>query len=864
MTATSATSTFRFRTAILGLALALLVGTLGCSRKSYRLRADADAFGLIEQKTSNPRWLLEDYHVYPDPRSRMASPDSPDFPPMPPDDPDSHELMKCVDGKRGFKGWDRWGETPYVANPQWRSFVPTDGEGKLPLNRNSAVRAALLNSPAYQSELEDLYLSALDVSFERFRFDAQFFGGYQAFLSASGRRHPDGQSSQLALATRNPSGSALEMHKLFAGGGELVVGFANSLIWEFSGPNRHTASTILDFSLIQPLLRGGGRARVLERLTVAERALLANVRQMERFRQGFYTEIVAGLDPGAGPARRGGLSGGSGLEGFSGVGAGGFGRLGSIGLTGNAARGGTGGGQAGGFVGLLQTRQELQNQQINIVALRNSSASLQAKYDAGGRIDFFQVELARQALYNTQSRLLTSQTGYQSQLDDFKINLGLPPDLPLAIDDPMLRQFDLLDPGLVATQETAEDLLNLIRDPEVEFDDRTWGDALVRADRLLNQSGQLIEGIRRDLARLHHNLPNRRRVLENLSQREDILQGAVDAAAYDVGRLNQRVVKADEEFETLGVKQSELAQRLGGLQAPGQRQQLLQMLSELTLLLNDILLLQAQARLDAIVLVPIDVTAENALDVASTQRLDWMNARAALVDSWRLIKFNWNDLQSNVDIVVEGELRNRGDNPFRLSEDAGRLRAGVEFDAPLSRLGERNRYRQALIEYQQARRSYYTFVDRVQQGLRNTIRNVHLNQLNFELRRAAVQLAISQVELARLQLEEPPRPGVEVAGSDNRVQNLVNALAELLNSQNDFLSVWVTYEVLRMSLQFQMGTMQLDSFGLWIDPNSTRRLPSCEPNGQLPEPIEAIPTALDRQTSHDRQTSAATRSARTP
>ncbi len=261
MTATSATSTFRFRTAILGLALALLVGTLGCSRKSYRLRADADAFGLIEQKTSNPRWLLEDYHVYPDPRSRMASPNSPDFPPMPPDDPDSHELMKCVDGKRGFKGWDRWGETPYVANPQWRSFVPTDGEGKLPLNRNSAVRAALLNSPAYQSELEDLYLSALDVSFERFRFDAQFFGGYQAFLSASGRRHPDGQSSQLALATRNPSGSALEMHKLFAGGGELVVGFANSLIWEFSGPNRHTASTILDFSLIQPLLRGGGRAQ---------------------------------------------------------------------------------------------------------------------------------------------------------------------------------------------------------------------------------------------------------------------------------------------------------------------------------------------------------------------------------------------------------------------------------------------------------------------------------------------------------------------------------------------------------------------------------------------------------------------------
>ena len=128
-------------------------------------------------------------------------------------------------------------------------------------------------------------------------------------------------------------------------------------------------------------------------------------------------------------------------------------------------------------------------------------------------------------------------------------------------------------------------------------------------------------------------------------------------------------------------------------------------------------------------------------------------------------------------------------------------------------------------------------VDRVQQSLRATLRNVNLNQLNFELRRAAVQLAISQVELARLQLEEPPQPGVEVVGTDNRVQNLVNALSELLNSQNDLLSVWVSYEVLRLSLQFQMGTMELDERGLWIDPAPPRRLPADQP----PPAAEVLP-----------------------
>jgi hypothetical protein len=49
---------------------------------------------------------------------------------------------------------------------------------------------------------------------------------------------------------------------------------------------------------------------------------------------------------------------------------------------------------------------------------------------------------------------------------------------------------------------------------------------------------------------------------------------------------------------------------------------------------------------------------------------------------------------------------------------------------------------------------------------------------------------------------------------------LVNALSDLLNVQNDFLSVWVDYEVQRLGLDFDLGTMQLDDRGMWIDPGS--------------------------------------------
>ncbi len=46
----------------------------------------------------------------------------------------------------------------------------------------------------------------------------------------------------------------------------------------------------------------------------------------------------------------------------------------------------------------------------------------------------------------------------------------------------------------------------------------------------------------------------------------------------------------------------------------------------------------------------------------------------------------------------------------------------------------------------------------------------------------------------------------------------MSALSDLLRAQNDFLGVWVNYEALRMSLDLEMGTMQLDERGMWIDP----------------------------------------------
>ena len=132
---------------------------------------------------------------------------------------------------------------------------------------------------------------------------------------------------------------------------------------------------------------------------------------------------------------------------------------------------------------------------------------------------------------------------------------------------------------------------------------------------------------------------------------------------------------------------------------------------------------------------------------------------------------------------------------------------------------------------QQAKRNYYQFRDRVQRDVRSSLRQLKLDDLNFELRRAAVHVAITQVDLARLRLSEPARPvsaslpgqptqpGGQSQFGETVARDLVTAIIDLLNVQNDFLSVWVDHEVQQLNLDFDLGVMELDARGVRIEHN---------------------------------------------
>jgi len=800
--------------AVLGASLLglVLVGVAGCGRGFYRRQADREVNTLVHSAADDPRWPLEGFGIQPDPKSRMYDPFDPDRPPMPPDDPTSHRLMHCVDCKRGWPCWHCCGDTPYVENPAWKAYLPQDQQGKVVLDREGAMQTALLHSRQYQGELENVYLSALDVTVERFRFDAQFFGNHSTFFDAEGPL----AGGQSLLSVDND----LRMNRLLATGGELVVGVANSLVWQFAGPDSYGANTLLDFSLVQPLLRAGGRAVVLESLTSSERALLADIRGLERFRRSFCVQTVVD------------------------------------------------------YLRLLEDQVRIRNQEINVVQLRQSLQRLAAMSEAGVILPG-DVARTRQSLYSSQSGLLALNAAYESRLDDYKVSLGLPPDLDVQIEDPLLARFDLIAPKLTATRQAVDALLPPLRKQynrltgladqlaelkgAEDIDQQDYRQTLrsVRQGALvqLDEAKVQLQVVENDMEQLKRALPGRRQSLQGLADREEFRQGNIDPSIGDVKSLDDRVVTLQRDFARVAEYFIAIQQRLKSFDADSAtvaeelnaiREAMKQAASEgqsskngagpkdkkktpLTRLeeivedlsnhVLELSLIQAQARLDAMTLVPIELTPKKALEIARENRRDWMNARAALVDTWRQIEVRANDLESGLDVTFSGDINTTDNNPVQFRSSTGRLRVGLEFDAPLTRLAERNAYRQALINYQRARRDYYAFEDRVNQSLRDRLRTIRFNQLEFEVQRAAVLVAIGRVEESGLRLNEPPKKlGGEGAPNQSIVERLLSDFSSLLAAQNRFLAVCVDQEVQRMNLDLDLETMQLDSRGMWIDP----------------------------------------------
>ena len=858
------------RAAVLVIFLTLLAA--GCSRERYRSNADQEVYSLLNTvHQSDPLWEMDGFSLDEDAQSRYSSPYDPDHQPMPQDDSTAHKLMQCVDGKKGSPKWYENGCVDSVENENWMASLPIDEDGKMVVDQDAAFDLAILHSPDYRTALENVYMAALDVTAERFAFDTKFYGGESLFFNNRGGFRKD-STSTLTNTLDSGDGSGVATRK-FATGADLIVNIANSMVWTF-GPDGQSFNPVtrLSYSFTQPFLRGAGRQIILESLTRSERQLLANVRQLAFYQQGFYVGVLTGTYAIRTPAS----------SGYPGK------QVSSV------------SGSGGGYYGLLSDQVQIRNQQAQVESLKENLDQYEEFFKAGRLQNSMQVEQVRENLLSGQSTLVNQKNSYQNSIENYLISLGLPPDIQnVTIEDALLDQFTLMSPTLTQFYEELGDQLSILRNRGMD----TPPDLAQKIGEYREAMAAGIQEVADDFAKLDAVVPNRKSALETLMRRLEEEHPELDSSFCDLKTFEAKIEQIKKDYvigkeslddifrlmeltilkydpQTLAdmIHQTRenpsespfseeviaLVRKLQMTDIFDREQELKEVfdrtadlkndpvltgdmerekdqnetvfnikepyrywvcccLTDLSEKLTTIRLIQTRARLETVELSIVDLDSDTAFEVARENRFDWMNARSELVDTWRDIEIVANKLKGYLNLNVGGSIQNEGSNPVNFSAKNAEFNASVAFDAPLTRLLERNDYRRALITYDRARRSYYNYVDNVNMQIRQTIRGIFRNQMELELKREAVRVAVVQVHLAQLKLIKPPGATKANSIGDQSARDLTNALNSLLSSQNSFMNTWLDYQVQRMALLLELGLFQLDENGKWVDPGPINR-----------------------------------------
>lgn len=862
-------STFVHRLSVLAL---VAVAAAGCSRQKYRERADKDVEALISQKNVFPQWEVKNWHVYPDQRARFADPFKPDAPPFPVDDY-ATQLVSPNPQKPGKGGVGRYEGDGYLHqiaawNAQNRSEgnpdEPTTGDPAIPvppkedtpeeaeykatfatneqgyrMKLEQTVELALFNSREFQDRREDLYLAALPVSLERFGFSAQAFAAEELIFSAGGR-------ATAAPGSRWSPSTSFGFSQRLASGAQLLVQLANQVVVNV-GNGRPTVG-ISDFalSLSQPFLRGGGFAVTLEALTQAERTLLYAVRSYARFRNLFYYAIAGG----------GGYTNNPyGLQGL----AANLGRGVGANLTANSV----------GYLPTVLRAAVLANEKKNVQAIE-SFLGLFQNLKEGNAVPELQVIQVEQRLVQSRGVVLRRTQEYVDNIDNFKLQLGVPATLPIELDEaplrPIRRQLQRFE-GVYQDLQDLEKAASVFDPTEpVPAYRQRWAKLLTES--LLAKGTPFAQGypaaseaLRKltpaeltarvaamDAKRLQLLDERATRLSNNQPQPEEAdreilaTENARDAAQFEQSLREYEAQAWLRSPEAKQIDERKAAFRkafdAGMLMAVAARAQRIEAIrGEWPALpgvpVADIDLLTA----------PLDLAYVRTAETVLNNRYDVMNARALVVDSWRRVNVVANSLRGVLDVEYDLAMASpTGSNqPFNLGGSRTLHQVRLRLEPPFVRRAERNNYRAALISYQRQRRSLQSVEDNVVTDARSDLRALRQLAQTFKIQQKAVELAYIVVDNARSTFTAPADPQArDTAGSSAALtQQLLSAQQQLVQAQNDLYTIWVNYLTTRMELFLDLELFTIDDRGVWTD-DSTRPAPDIRPApGGSPAPLPA-------------------------
>ncbi len=149
------------------------------------------------------------------------------------------------------------------------------------LDLKNAVALCLNNNREFQTQKEELYITALDQLETENEFNGIFTGEVESIYEKD--------SDVESLNTS----ATIGFNKLLASGARIGSNIGLGCIDIISGDARSGLSAIASATITQPLLRGAGRKVALENITQAQRNTMYKIRDFNQFRKELVVEIVS-------------------------------------------------------------------------------------------------------------------------------------------------------------------------------------------------------------------------------------------------------------------------------------------------------------------------------------------------------------------------------------------------------------------------------------------------------------------------------------------------------------------------------------------------------------------------------------------
>ena len=303
-------------------------------------------------------------------------------------------------GLRDIPDNDRWKGNKQLTEAPPVEFPWNTGE-TLHLSLTDAVLIAAKHSREYQNQKDSLFQAALALDLEEHQFQNTFSG----MLSSTFDSSYNGSSRNNGLANRAKAGVA----RTFQTGTELAASLSVDLVKMLTGGRSSSWGVLADASLTIPLLRGSGEFIVGEPLTQAQRNLVYHVRDFEQYKRTFVVSVATS------------------------------------------------------YLDVLQAKQRILNQEENYRRVVNSTRRSRRMADAG-LLPENQFDQTVQDVLTARDNWIAARQHYESNLDNFKILIGLPPDAEIELMTEELEKLQQAGERLGSSAD-ADEQLRLLEGP---------------------------------------------------------------------------------------------------------------------------------------------------------------------------------------------------------------------------------------------------------------------------------------------------------------------------------------------------------------------------------------------------------------